>query len=144
MKRTSRTSNSLPVVTIAIAAFGHQLTAQTPDPVNFEKQILPVLETKCFSCHQKEHEDAGRIKKPKSGLALDSAEAILKGGKSYPNENVVVGKPDVSWLLKTLLVPEDDDMFMPPKGDKVTADEAALIKKWIEEGAKFGDWKAKD
>lgn len=120
-----------------------KLTAQTPEGIDFEKQILPILDAKCLSCHQKEHEDAGRIKKPKSGLALDSVEAIMKGGKSYPNENIVPGQPDASWLLKTVLLPEEDDLFMPPKGDKVTPEETALIKKWIEEGAKFGEWKGK-
>lgn len=112
-------------------------------PVDFAKQIYPILEAKCLKCHQKEREENGRIIKPKHGLRLDNAEGIMKGGKEYPNENVVAGKPDASWLLKTLSLPTDDDLAMPPEGkaDSVTDAEKALIKAWIEQGAKFGDWK---
>jgi uncharacterized membrane protein len=112
-------------------------------PVDFAKQIFPILEAKCLKCHQKEREENGRIVKPKHGLRLDHAEGIMKGGKEYPNENVVAGKPDASWLLKTMSLPTDDDLAMPPEGkaDPVTDAEKALIKAWIEQGAKFGDWK---
>ena len=112
-------------------------------PVDFAKQIFPILEAKCLKCHQKEREENGRIVKPKHGLRLDNADGIMKGGKEYPNENVVAGKPDASWLLKTMSLPKDDDLAMPPEGkaDPVTDAEKALIKAWIEQGAKFGDWK---
>ena len=115
-------------------------------PVDFAKQIFPILEAKCLKCHQKEREENGRIVKPKHGLRLDHAAGIMKGGKDYPNENVVPGKPDASWLLKTTNLPKDDDLYMPPEGkaDPVTDAEKALIKAWIEQGAKFGDWKGVD
>ncbi|MCA1963581.1 MAG: hypothetical protein LDL31_06520 [Prosthecobacter sp.] len=118
-------------------------TASAQDAVDFEKQILPILKESCFKCHEKEKEENGKIKKPKGGLRLDSAEAIMKGGKDYPNENVVAGKPDASWLLKTMALPESDEMAMPPegKGDRVSAENQALVKKWIESGASFGSWK---
>lgn len=111
--------------------------------VSFEKQILPILKAKCVKCHEKEKMVDGKLKKPKHGLRLDSAAGILQGGKEYPNENVVAGKPEASWLLKTLSLPESDDLAMPPKGkaDPVTDAEKALIRTWIAEGAKFGDWK---
>jgi uncharacterized membrane protein len=114
--------------------------------VDFATQIFPILEAKCLKCHQKEREEDGRIIKPKHGLRLDHAEGIMKGGKDYPNENVVPGKPDSSWLLKTLNLPKDDDLFMPPEGkaDPVTPEEQSLIKAWIEQGAKFGAWKGVD
>lgn len=128
-----------------IAAFAVTASAQDGG-VDFEKQILPVLKEKCFKCHEKEKEDNGKIKKPKGGLRLDGAAMIMKGGKEYPEENVVAGKPDASWLLKTMALPESDDFAMPPegKGDRVTAEEQALIKKWIESGASFGSWKGEE
>lgn len=130
-------------IAAAAAAFSFTTASAQDGGVDFEKQILPILKAKCFKCHEKEHEDAGKIKKPKGGLALDSAAAITKGGKEYPGETVVAGKPDASWLLKTMTLPESDDLAMPPegKGDRVTAEEQALIKKWIESGAAFGAWK---
>jgi hypothetical protein len=127
----------------AIAAAFSFSTASAQDAVDFEKQILPILKESCFKCHEKEHEDKGKIKKPKGGLRLDSAATILKGGKEYPDENVVAGKPDASWLLKTMALPESDELAMPPegKGDRVSAENQALIKKWIASGASFGAWK---
>lgn len=125
------------------AAFSVNVASAQDGAVDFEKQILPILKAKCFKCHEKEHEDNGKIKKPKGGLRLDGAAVIMKGGKEYPEENVVAGKPDASWLLKTMALPESDDLAMPPegKGDRVTAEEQALVKKWIESGASFGAWK---
>jgi uncharacterized membrane protein len=129
----------------AVAFFGlsvSQATAQDGG-VDFEKQILPIFKAKCLKCHAKEHEDNGKIKKPKGGLRLDGADVIMKGGKEHGAENVVAGKPDDSYLLKSVLLPPSDDAAMPPEGkaDPVTAEEAALIKKWIADGAKFGAWK---
>ena len=121
-------------------------SAQAADKVNFEKQILPVLKESCFKCHQKEHEEEGRIKKPKGKLRLDGAAAIMQGGDEYPEENVVAGKPDASWMVKTMLLPEDDDLAMPPegKGDRISPENIALIKQWIADGADFGGWKGEE
>jgi len=132
------------IATALIALAATAITAAAQDGgVDFEKQILPILKDKCFNCHEKEHEEKGKIKKPKGGLRLDGADVIMKGGKEYPGETVVAGKPDASWLLKTMALPESDDLAMPPegKGDRVSAENQALIKKWIEGGAKFGSWK---
>jgi hypothetical protein len=134
--------NTLTLAAIAAACSMNIASAQD-GAVDFEKQILPILKESCLKCHEKEHEDKGKIKKPKGGLRLDGAAVILKGGKEYPDENVVAGKPDASWLLKTMALPDTDEMAMPPegKGDRVSAANQALIKKWIESGASFGAWK---
>ncbi|MCW0219175.1 MAG: hypothetical protein OJI67_12695 [Prosthecobacter sp.] len=128
------------------AAFAVTSASAQDGTVDFEKQILPILKEQCFKCHEKEHEDNGRVKKPKGGLRLDGAAVIMKGGKEYPEENVVAGKPDASWLLKTIALPDTDEMAMPPegKGDRVSAENQALIKKWIESGASFGAWKGEE
>ena len=134
---------ALSLAAVLAAAISPTSSAQDAGKVDFEKQILPVLKETCFKCHEKEHEEKGKVKKPKGGLRLDGAASITKGGKEYPNENVVAGKPDASWLVKTMLLPESDDLAMPPegKGDRVSAANIDLIKKWIGEGASFGAWK---
>ena len=106
--------------------------------VDFEKQIWPILEAKCVECHKAPYEENGRIKKPKSGLRLDAAWAILQG-----SENGAILKPgdaDGSYLYEVTILPEDDDMFMPPKGDPLTTEERDLLKQWIADGAEFGGW----
>lgn len=126
----------------ALAALILTASFASAEDISFEKQILPILKTSCFKCHETEHEDNGRVKRPKGGLVLDTAEGIMAGGKEYPKENIVAGKPDDSWLLKTMALPESDDLAMPPegKGDRVSAADQELIKKWIAAGANFGGW----
>ena len=53
-------------------------------------------------------------------------------------DNTVVTPGDVadSYLHEVLILDEDDDMFMPPKGGPLTAEQIDIIKRWIEEGAK--------
>lgn len=128
---------------IAASAVNTPSRAQDAGKVDFEKQVLPILKESCFKCHEKEHEENGKVKKPKGGLRLDGAAVIMKGGKEYPDENVVAGKPEASWLVKTMELPESDDLAMPPegKGDRISKANIDLIKKWITEGANFGAWK---
>jgi len=145
MKKTlALTAVAALVAALALSSTSTQ--AQDAGKVDFEKQILPVLKESCFKCHQKEHEEEGKVKKPKGGLRLDGAAVIMKGGKEYPNENVVAGKPDASWLVQTMELPESDDLAMPPegKGDRVSKANVDLIKKWITEGANFGAWKGEE
>jgi len=134
---------ALSFAAVLAAAISPTSSAQDAGKVDFEKQILPILKESCFKCHEKEHEENGKVKKPKGKLRLDSAAMIMKGGSEYPDENVVAGKPDASWLVKTMTLPESDDLAMPPegKGDRVSAANVDLIKKWISEGANFGAWK---
>lgn len=121
--------------------------ASAEDKVDFEKQILPIIKAKCFKCHQSEHtDDTGKLKKPKGGLILDSAAGIKKGGKEDKEKVLQAGKGADSTLYTVTTLPESDDKAMPPegKGDRVTKEEQALIKKWIDEGANFAAWKGKE
>lgn len=116
------------------------------DPVNFETAILPILEAKCIKCHATEHTDAaGKVKKPKGGLAMDTAAGLTKGGKNTKEKALVAGKPEDSAIYHVTTLPSTDEDAMPPegKGDPLTDEEKELLKKWITEGAKFGDWKGK-
>jgi hypothetical protein len=101
------------------------------DPVDFAKQIRPIFAESCYKCH------AGD--KHKGGLQLDSAAAILKGGKDDPS--VVPGDPSKSDLYARIIAEKDSDERMPPKGDMLAKVKTDLIKQWIADGAKFGDWK---
>jgi hypothetical protein len=103
------------------------------DKVDFAKQIRPVFAENCYKCH------AGA--KHKGNFKLDSVEAIQKGGKE--GSDIVPGNPAKSDVYHRITLPPDDDDVMPPsdKGKPLSKDQTSLIKKWIEEGANFGDWK---
>jgi cytochrome c553 len=92
----------------------------------FEKKIRPVLVAECFACHA-----AGKGKKVRGGLALDTREGARKGGDSGPA--FVPGKPGESRLIKAL-GHTDKKLAMPPK-KKLDAAVVRDFEEWIRMGA---------
>ncbi len=99
--------------------------------VDFAKEIQPLLESSCVQCHGAD--------KDKGKLRLHTKADLAKGGDS--GAALEAGKPDASLLVKRLLLAEDDDEAMPPKGKapRLTAGEVEKVKAWIAEGAAFPD-----
>jgi WD40 repeat protein len=94
-------------------------------PVLYDKDIEPILVNKCAVCH------SDSIKEGK--FDLGSYETLMKGGRR--GAAVVAGKSAESLLFK--LVGRTEKKFMPPKGEEpLTPEELALIKLWIDQGAK--------
>lgn len=108
--------------------------------LDFQKEILPLIESRCIKCHKAEHQENGKTVKPKGDIRLDAAWAILKGNKDAVP--VVPKEPGKSAIINVVTLPKDDDLFMPPEGkaDPLTAEEINKIKTWIIEGADFGSW----
>lgn len=102
--------------------------AISPQSIVFQDIVQPVLKTKCQGCH--------RPGKKKGGLDLSSPESILAGGE---NGSVLIpGRPDESPLLQKILLPLHDDDHMPPAGKpQLSANELALLRWWIAQGADF-------
>jgi Protein of unknown function (DUF1549)/Protein of unknown function (DUF1553)/Planctomycete cytochrome C len=111
-----------------------QETPGADTKIDFEQHILPILERSCFECH------SGKLKKPKGGIRLDDLEAIRE--KSQTDNLVLPHKAAKSSLVKSISLPPGDDDLMPPPNDgkPLSADEIALIRRWVEEGANFGSW----
>lgn len=90
--------------------------------VVYHDLIVPVLENKCYQCHNGS--------KQKGGLRIDSPESLMKGGEN--GAILEAGKAEESELYKRLLLPEHHDDHMPPKGKtQLTEEEIALIAWWI-------------
>lgn len=106
--------------------------------IDFEKQVLPILEARCIECHKAPYELNGRVKEPKAGLRLDGAKHIMAG--SDDGSVVVVDHPSQSSLYQRVILSSTDDDIMPPKGDPLTFTEQELIRKWIGQGVDFGTW----
>jgi len=104
------------------------------EPIDFSNHVLPILEDRCFSCHQEAYEKNGKTIQPKAGLALSTYDLVMKG--NLDNTVVTPGDVEDSYLHEVLTLDEDDDMFMPPKGGPLTPEQIDIIKRWIEEGAK--------
>ena len=91
----------------------------------FNDYVLPSLKEHCYKCHSHEY------KKAKGGLVLDSKSGIFGGGDLGPS--VVARNLKKSWLFHAITW-EDEDLEMPPKY-KMSDEEIAHIKEWIELGA---------
>lgn len=107
------------------ARVSSQLAESKGGTVDYFEQVQPILEAKCYSCHQ-----GG---KAKGDLRLDELAAALEGGES-DGAAITPGKPAHSAILARVTTKDEDD-FMPPKGDPLTEDEVALLRTWISEGA---------
>jgi hypothetical protein len=114
-------------------------------PVDFRREILPIIGKSCAECHKAPAKDSsGKMVNPKGSLRMDAPSHILKGGTG--GAAVEPGDPDKSPFYQRVLLPQNDEDVMPPKGKgtPLTFTQTELIKRWISEGAKFGDWKGSD
>jgi WD40 repeat protein len=95
------------------------------EPVEYNTDILPIFESKCFVCH------SGSVTEGKFDMGTHAG--VLKGGKK--GTAVVPGKSAESALF--LRCSRQKKPFMPPKSEEpLNSKEVTLIKLWIDQGAK--------
>ena len=97
------------------------------EDVDYATRIKPLLAARCHKCHGPE--------KQKSKLRLDYRAGAFQGGDSTPNV-IVPGKSARSDMVRRIRS-ADPDVRMPPKGDRLSPKEIELIRRWIDEGAKW-------
>ncbi len=103
----------------------------TPPPVDFTRDIRPILAGKCFTCHGPDD------KTRKASLRLDIREGALKPGRTG-QPNLVPGKPDQSELFLRITSNEASERMPPLKGGKALSEkETRLLRQWIEQGAPY-------
>lgn len=121
------------VVAGADSAAAEPLTVaklERSSPVDFAKEIVPVLRRNCTACHN--------ATRAKGDLVLETPQTIQRGGTSGPA--VIAGNSAESLLFKAA-AHQIDDLVMPPSGNKVdaadlTPEELGLLRRWIDEGAR--------
>lgn len=98
--------------------------------LSYQANIKPLLDAKCVSCHV-----PGGEGYEKSGLRLDSYEAIMKGTKFGA---VVVPGSSVSSTMYRLVSGQADPSIRMPHGQSALPDaDVAMIAAWIDQGAKY-------
>src|SRR5262245_4784160 len=97
--------------------------------VDYVRDIKPILRAKCIACHGASEQ--------KAKLRLDAGPLILKGSKNGPV--VVPGKPGESVIMDAVVGEVRDRMPPEKEGDALTAEQIAILKKWIALGAKVPD-----
>ncbi|MBI1832476.1 MAG: DUF1549 domain-containing protein, partial [Planctomycetes bacterium] len=111
------------------ATFAFAADAIHADPIQFNRDIRPILIENCFKCH-------GPAAK-KGALRLDGRDGAIKPAKSGATP-IVPGKPGESELIKRIFSKDADDLMPPPRSHKtLKASEKDLLKKWIAEGAAY-------
>lgn len=99
------------------------------DAISYSKQIRPILQAKCFGCHQPNQRQGG--------LDLTRPESVLAAADSG-QPAVVPGQPDASPLLQVVST-ANGAPAMPPTGPPLTDTEQQLLRDWIAAGA-TSDW----
>jgi mono/diheme cytochrome c family protein len=94
--------------------------------VDYTRQVKPLLNAKCVSCH-------GALRQ-EGGLRLDAMPGIRAGGESGPV--IDMARPAESLLLKRVVDPEEESRMPPPgEGERLTDEALTLLRQWIEQGA---------
>jgi mono/diheme cytochrome c family protein len=116
--------NAILALVVAIAAawpIGADAGAVSQRPVDFATDVAPVFEKHCIRCHQP------AVKKGDLSLATlaDLSESAV----------VVAGDPDASYLLEVVSGDPGKKPLMPKEGPVLSAQQIAVIRQWIAEGA---------
>jgi hypothetical protein len=120
-----------PLLAALCLLFSGPLQAASPtEPVQFGKQILPLLSDRCFHCHGQDE------KSRKADLRLDSLAEASRDLGGY--RAISPGNPAQSALIQRMLSTDRDEVMPPPKSHKpMRPEEIELFRRWIEQGATY-------
>src|SRR5688572_10117585 len=115
-------SSAVWVTTLPVLA---KLPSRAETPVDFVKDVQPILQKACSKCHGEE--------KQKGGFRVDAKRVAMTGGDNHA-PNIIPGKSAESPLIR-FVAGLDEDMQMPPKGERLSADQIGILRRWIDDGA---------
>jgi ankyrin repeat protein len=114
-------------VLVAVAFFGAAV-AQTPEKVEFARDVQPILRQHCIGCHGAALHQAG--------LRLDRRSDAMRGGTTTPG---VIHRGDSrSSILYIKISSSQFGPQMPPTGP-LRLEQIDIIKRWIDDGAEWPD-----
>src|SRR5579872_3064505 len=97
--------------------------------VDYQRDVLPLLQTNCYKCHD------GKAKK--SAYQIDVRSSALRGGES-DKAAIVPGNSGKSELIRRIMLAEGGES-MPPGNKKLTAEQIRLLRTWVDAGAPWPD-----
>jgi hypothetical protein len=97
-------------------------------PVEFVKDIEPILAKNCYRCHGEQRAEAD--------LRWDLKESAFKGSDRGPV--LIPGRSAESRMIH-LVAGIDPQTTMPKKGDRLSAEQVGLVRAWIDQGAIWPD-----
>ncbi len=120
------------VVAIVCVFFAAWSVDAADDSVDFGRDVLPILSDTCFQCHGPDPKE-GR----KGDLRLDDETDVKRDREGY--HVVLPGKSAASELLKRIISTDSEEKMPPPDlGRSLSTDQIDILRRWIDEGAKWG------
>jgi hypothetical protein len=109
------------------------LSQTLPDVVDYNFHVRPILSDRCFKCHGPDGN------KRKANLRLDKEAGLYQALKDDPDAHVIVpGKPNFSELYLRISASDTSIQMPPPNSNLALSEfEVKLIRKWIDQGAKY-------
>ncbi|MBZ5855973.1 DUF1553 domain-containing protein [Flavihumibacter profundi] len=117
------------VIALLVFATGGFVFLTRDKPVDFSADVKPILNKKCITCH-------GGVK-AKAGFSVlfrEEAMAPTESGKPA----ILPGDPDHSELIRRI-TNKDPEERMPYQHEPLSKDEIDIFRRWIKQGAKWGD-----
>ena len=105
-----------------VFGFAASRLSSAEEPIDFERDVAPILETRCLGCH------IGLT--ARAHLSIENLESLLEGGDSGPA--IDPGSAEDSLLLHMI---SGDGPEMPKDAEPLTEAEVAAIARWIDGGA---------
>ncbi len=113
------------IVVAILASSIAPLRAQAPATVDFERDVQPILRQNCIGCHGPSQQ--------MNGFRLDRRSAVIR-----PGLQLVTPGNSASSRLYLRLIGSEFGTSMPPTG-RLAAEEIAVLKAWIDQGARWPD-----
>ena len=100
------------------------LLAQDPPPVDYSRDVRPILSDNCFKCHGPDE------KKRSAKLRLDDRAVAVKKGAIVP------GKPDASGAIQRIFSDDPEELMPPPSSNrKLSKAQKDILRRWVAAGA---------
>jgi uncharacterized membrane protein len=113
-------ATAMPAVATNVVVPGQTSAPAAASQVSFSKDVLPILQSRCVSCHGGE--------KTSNGLKMTSYAELMAGSKNGPV--VVASDANSSVMIKAILAGK-----MPKRGPKLLPDQIQVLVDWINGGA---------
>ena len=98
-------------------------SAFAAEPIDYLRDVKPILQINCFRCH-------GPLRS-ESGLRLDTRARALAGG----DDGAAMVPGDVGGSALVVRITADEDSRMPPEGEPLNPRQIEILKTWIAAGA---------
>lgn len=108
-----------------------RLAAADNEPIDFEGDIRPIFNQHCAECHGLDERNGGISFADRTSLFREADSGMLP---------IVPGEPQNSELMLRI-ESDDEDLQMPPEGERLTVEQVAVLRDWIAAGAEWPEKK---